>query len=51
MTEFDKNVWISMVNYLRAYQNGKVEFIFLDDSQVELICRIYTKGYKTFNQQ
>ncbi|HEL0015931.1 recombinase family protein [Streptococcus equi] len=36
MTEFDKNVWLSMVDYLTVHQDGKVEFTFLDGSQVEL---------------
>lgn len=36
MTEFDKNVWLSMIDYLRLYHDGKIEFTFLDGSQVEL---------------
>ena len=36
MTEFDKNVWLSMIDYLRVYHDGKIEFTFLDGSQVEL---------------
>ncbi|KAA8973619.1 recombinase family protein [Streptococcus agalactiae] len=36
MTEFDKNVWLSMVDYLTVHHDGKVEFTFLDGSQVEL---------------
>ncbi len=35
-TSFDKNVWLSMADYLTVYQDGKVEFTFLDDSQIEL---------------
>ncbi len=35
-TTFDKNVWLSMVNYLTVHHNGKIEFTFLDGSQVEL---------------
>ncbi len=36
MTEFDKNVWLSMVDYLTVHHYGKVEFTFLDGSQIEL---------------
>lgn len=36
MTEFDKNVWFSMVDQLTVHHDGKVEFTFLDGSQVEL---------------
>ena len=36
MTSFDKNVWLSMVDYLTVHHAGKVEFTFLDGSQVEL---------------
>lgn len=36
MTEFDKNVWLSMVDYLTVHHDGNVEFTFLDDSQIEL---------------
>ena len=36
MTEFDKNVWLSMVDYLTVHYDGKVESTFLDDSQIEL---------------
>ena len=36
MTEFDKNVWLSMVDYLTVHHDGKIEFTFLDGSQVEL---------------
>lgn len=36
MTEFDKNVWLSMVDQLTVHHDGKVEFTFLDGSQVEL---------------
>lgn len=36
MTEFDKNVWLSMVDYLTVHHDGKVEFSFLDSSQIEL---------------
>lgn len=36
MTEFDKNVWLSMVDYLTVHHVGKVEFTFFDGSQVEL---------------
>ena len=36
MTEFDKNVWLSMIDYLRVYHDGKIEFTFLDGSLVEL---------------
>ena len=36
MTKFDKNVWLSMVDLLTVHHNGKIEFIFLDGSQVEL---------------
>lgn len=32
MTEFDKNVWLSMVDYLTVHYDGKVD----DDSQIEL---------------
>lgn len=35
-TEFDKNVWLSMVEQLTVHHDGKVEFTFLDGSQVEL---------------
>ena len=36
MTEFDKNVWLSMADYLTVHHDGNVEFTFLDDSQIEL---------------
>lgn len=36
MTEFDKNVWLSMVDYLTVHYDGKVEFTFFDGSQIEL---------------
>jgi len=36
MTEFDKNVWLSMVDYLTVHYDGKVECTFLDGSQIEL---------------
>ena len=36
MTEFDKNVWLSMVDYLTVHHVGKVEFTFFDGSKVEL---------------
>lgn len=36
MTEFDKNIWLSMVDYLTVHHDGKIEFTFLDGSQVEL---------------
>lgn len=36
ISDFDKNVWLSMVDYLTVYQDGKIEFTFLDGSQVEL---------------
>ena len=36
MPEFDKNVWLSMVDCLTIHHDGKVEFTFLDGSQVEL---------------
>ena len=36
MTEFDKNVWLSMVDYLTVHHDGKVEFTFLDGSKVDL---------------
>lgn len=36
MTEFDKNVWLSMVDFLTVYHYGRIEFTFLDGSQVEL---------------
>ena len=36
MTEFDKNVWLSMVDYLTVHHDGKIEFTFLDGSKVEL---------------
>ena len=35
-TSFDKNVWLSMVEFLTVYHDGKVEFTFLDGSQIEL---------------
>ena len=35
-TSFDKNVWFSMVDYLTVHYDGKVEFTFLDGSQIEL---------------
>ena len=31
MTEFDKNVWPSMVDYLTVHYDRKVEFTFLSD--------------------
>ena len=36
MTDFDKNVWLSLVDCLTVYNDGKIEFTFLDCSQVEL---------------
>ena len=36
MTEFDKNVWLSMVDFLTVRNYGKVEFTFFDGSQVGL---------------
>lgn len=36
MTEFDKNVWLSMVDYLTVHHDGKIEFTFLDGSKIEL---------------
>lgn len=36
MTEFDKNVLLSMVDYLTVHYDGKVEFTFLDGSHIEL---------------
>lgn len=35
-TSFDKNVWLSMVNYLTVHHDRKIEFTFLDGSQLEL---------------
>lgn len=35
-TSFDKNVWLSMVDYLTVHHDGKIEFTFLDGSKVEL---------------
>ena len=31
-----KNVWLSVVDYLIVHYDGKVEFTFLDGSQIEL---------------
>lgn len=36
MTEFDKNVWLSMVDFLTVNHDGKIEFTFFDGNQVEL---------------
>ena len=36
LTKFDKNVWISMVDYLTVHNDGRVEFVFLDGSKSEL---------------
>ena len=36
MTEFDKNVWLSIVDYLTVYHDRKIEVMFLDGSQTEL---------------
>lgn len=36
MTEFDKNVWLSTVNYMTVYCDGKIEFTFLDCSKAEM---------------
>ena len=36
LVEFDKNVWISMVDYLTIYNDGKIEFTFLDGSKSEV---------------
>ncbi|MFM1514532.1 recombinase family protein [Helcococcus ovis] len=36
MTEFDKNVWLSLVDCLTMHHDGRIEFTFLDGSQVEL---------------
>ena len=33
ITDFDKNVWLSMVDYLTRPHDEKVDFIFLDGSQ------------------
>ncbi|MFP1693331.1 hypothetical protein [Gardnerella vaginalis] len=35
LVEFDKNVWISVVDYLTIYNDGKIEFTFLDGSKSE----------------
>ena len=34
MIEFDKNVWLRMVDLLTVHHDGKIEFIFLDGSNV-----------------
>ncbi len=36
LTVFDKNVWLSMVDYLTVRQDGNVEFIFLDGSVMKI---------------
>ncbi|MFM1539188.1 recombinase family protein [Helcococcus bovis] len=36
MKEFDKNVWLSMVNYMTVYRDCNIEFTFLDCSKVEM---------------
>ena len=36
MTEFDKNVWLNVVDYFTVCYNEKIEFTFFDGSQVEL---------------
>lgn|GEM_PF-1334137 len=36
ISDFDKNVWLSMVDYLTVHHDGKIEVTFLDGSQIEL---------------
>ncbi|EPI48853.1 hypothetical protein HMPREF1582_00001, partial [Gardnerella vaginalis JCP8151A] len=36
LTAFDENVWLSMVDYLTIYNDGKIEFTFLDGSKSEV---------------
>lgn len=36
MTDFEKNVWLSLVDCLTVYNDGKIEFKFLDGSRIEL---------------
>ena len=36
LVEFDKKVWISMVDYLTIYNDVKIEFTFLDGSKSEV---------------
>lgn len=36
LAEFDKSVWISMVDYLTVYNDGKIEFAFMDGSKSEV---------------
>ena len=36
LTAFDKNVWLSMVDYLTVHHDGKAEFTFLDGNKTEL---------------
>lgn len=36
MTGFDRNVWLSMVDFLTVHHDGKIEFTILDGSQIEL---------------
>lgn len=36
MTDFEKNVWLSLVDCLTVYNVGKIEFKFLDGSRIEL---------------
>ena len=35
-TTFDKNVWLSMVDFLTVHNDGNIEVMFLDGSQIEL---------------
>lgn len=36
IAEFDKNIWLSMVDYLTVKNDGNIEFTFLDGSKVEI---------------
>lgn len=36
MIDFDKNVWLSMIDYLTVHHDGNIQFTFLDGTQVEL---------------
>ena len=36
IAEFDKNIWLSMVDYLIVKNDGNIEFTFLDGSKIEI---------------
>ena len=35
IVEFDKNIWLSMFEYLTFHRDGRIEFAFLDGSRLK----------------